>query len=97
MPFFFFQGLSFSNLEITLFFVKLSYVLEENHIFMKKVILSCLKKILKISQRYLKNKKLIFDIKQYLNWYNHPFDTCLNLLIMCKEGWCVGLGQEEVA
>ena len=48
---FFFQGLSFSNLEITLFFVKLSYVLEENHIFMKKVILSCLKKILKISHK----------------------------------------------
>ena len=49
--FFFFQGLSFSNLEITLFFVKLSYVLEENHIFMKKVFLSCLKKILKISHK----------------------------------------------
>ena len=31
-----------------------------------------------------KNQKLIFDI-------------CLNPLIMCKEGWCLGLGRESGA
>ena len=25
------------------------------------------------------------------------FDICLNQLIMCKEGWCVALGQEGIA
>ena len=25
-----------------------------------------------------------------------PFDICLNLLIMCKESYCVRLGQEGV-
>ena len=25
-----------------------------------------------------------------------PFDICLNPLIMCKEGWCVGFGHEGV-
>ena len=37
---------------------------------------------------------MIFDRKQQLI---HPFDICLNPLIMCKEGWCVGLGQKGVA
>ena len=50
-----------------------------------------------IYQRDLKNQKLIFDIKRQLNWYNHPFDICLNPLVVCKEGWCVGLGQRAVA
>ena len=72
----------------------------------KKYILSCLKMNLKISHKlnliYLyikgfKKSKLIIDIKQHLNWFNHLFNICLNPLIMCKEGWCVGLGQEEVA
>ena len=45
----------------------------------------------------LKNRKLTFDIKWHLNWYNHTFDICLNPLITCKKGLCVGLGQEEVA
>ena len=49
---------------------------------------------LKISKG-LKNQKLMFDIKWHLNWYNHIFDIYLNPLIMCKKGWCVGLGQEE--
>ena len=44
-----------------------------------------------------KKSKLIIDIKQHLNWFNHLFNICLNPLIMCQEGWCVGLGQEEVA
>ena len=29
-----------------------------------------------------------------MNWKNHPFDICLNLLTTIKEGWCVRLGQE---
>ena len=37
-----------------------------------------------------------FLIENELNWKNRPFDICLNLLIMCKEGWLVGLGQEGV-
>ena len=37
-------------------------------------------------QRDFKNQKLIFDRKRHLNWSNHPFDICLNPLIMCKEG-----------
>ena len=32
-----------------------------------------------------------------MNWKNHPFDICLNLLTTIKEGWCVGLGQEGVS
>ena len=72
--------------------------LKKNHSFMKKVILSCLKMNLKISLKgILKNQKSIFDVKWHLNWYNHPFDICLNPLIMSKEGWFVRLGQEEVA
>ena len=39
---------------------------------------------------------MIFDINRQLNWYNHPFDICCHLLVMCKEGWCVGLGKEGV-
>ena len=37
-----------------------------------------------------------FLIENELNWKNRPFDICLNLLIMCKESWLVGLGQEGV-
>ena len=44
----------------------------------------------------LKSQKLIFDRKRQLNWCNHPFDICLKPLIMCKEGWCVRVGQELV-
>ena len=29
--------------------------------------------------------------------WNHPFDIYLNLLVMSKKGWYVGLGQESVA
>ena len=42
----------------------------------------------------IKESKIDFDINQHLNWYNYLFDICLNTLIISKEGWFVGLGQE---
>ena len=39
---------------------------------------------------------MTFDRKRKLDWWNRPFDTCFNLLIICKEGWSVGLGQEGI-
>ena len=56
-PIYFFQGLSFLHLEITLPFVKLCYAFEEKILFSatiflcEKVILSCLKMNLKISHK----------------------------------------------
>ena len=32
---------------------------------------------------------LPFDFLIDSNRWSHPFDVCLNLLIMCKECWCV--------
>ena len=40
---------------------------------------------------------MIFDRKRHWSGKNHPFDICLNSLIKCTEGWCVGLGLEGVA
>ena len=71
---------------------------------MKKVILSCLKMNLKISHKlnliylYIKGFKkskidfwyeAIFELVQSLFWY-------LFKPIMCEEGWCVELVQEEI-
>ena len=55
-PIYFFQGLPFLHLEITLLFAKLCYAFEEklffcHHNFMKKIILHCLKMNLKISHK----------------------------------------------
>ena len=72
--------------------------LKKNHKVIKKVILRCLKMNLKISHKGIYKIKNRFLIKnQHLNWYNHLFDICLNPLIISKEGWFVGLRQEEVA
>ena len=38
---------------------------------------------------------MIFDRQQQVNWYNHPFDICLNQLTMCKKSWCDGLERER--
>ena len=66
--------------------------LKKNHSFMKKVILSCPENI---PQGFKKWKidfwyKVTFELVQPNFWY-------LFKPIMCKKGWCVGLGQEEVA
>ena len=56
-PIYFFQGLSFLHLEITLSFAKLCYAFEEKNVFFatiilwKKFIRSCLKMNLKISHK----------------------------------------------
>ena len=77
-----FQGLSFLHLDINLLFAKLCYAFEEKLFFSATIILW--KKSHSKSSKNEPEMKLIFDI-------------CLNPLIMCKEGWCVGLGQEGVA
>ena len=81
---------------MTLPFAKLCYAFEEKPYYYEKS-RSKLPKNEPENQKDLINQKLIFDINQHLNCYNHPFDICLNPLIMSKEGWFVGLGQGEVA
>ena len=58
--------------------------LKKNHSFMTKVILNCLKMNLKIPIKGLKNQKLIFDLKCYLNWHNDIFDICLKPLLVSE-------------
>ena len=45
----------------------------------------------------LKKSSIDFLQKATVGLVKPPFDICLNWLIMCKEGWCVGLGQVGIA
>ena len=45
-------------------------------------------------QRDLKNHKFLIEGNSWTVKTTLLINICLNLIIMCKEGWCVELGQD---
>ena len=106
-PIWFFQGLSFLHLEISWLLANFCYAFDEKLFFPVTIIaiVSYLKLNLKMSHKlkspdiFVKGfKKLKIDFWQIAmgQLVKPPLWYLFNpILIMCKKGWCVKLGQEE--